>query len=155
MDYEQDLELLSSDFRRFFPEWADRPQSADRLLEADHNSYLAGGYSEEFGYRARPGLPAIFQPLEGDPDQSRQWAVQIECLHPGYPERPRPVDRDARPESFERLRDSESASRPSRREGAGRILRVDRRGVDRRVMFSMPIGALWSRLRIRARARRI
>jgi len=150
MDHELDSLPLPSDAHRFFPEWADRPQSAARLLEADHNSYLAGGYSEEFGYR--PGLPPVFEPLEGDPDQSCQWAVQIECLHPGYPECARPADRGRRPESVEQLRRSESAAHTSRREGVVRVLQVDRSGADRRVMFRM-IGALWSRLRIRARAR--
>ncbi len=159
MDYEQGLVPIPSDVHRFFPEWADRPQSADRLLEADHNSYLAGGYSEEFGYRVRPGLPADFQPLEGDPDQSGQWGVQIDCLHPGYPECPRPADRGtqrldfeaSRRESLPPLRGSESVGRTPQHEGAGRVLQVDRSGADRHGVFGLPIGTLWLRLRIRAR----
>jgi len=160
MDYEQNLEPHPSDVHRFFPEWADRPQSSDRLLEADHNSYLAGGYSEEFGYCAGPGMTAVFQPLDGDPDRSCQWAFAIGCLHPGYPECPRPADRgvprwefDAnRPDALQRPRGT--ADHPSWRVGVGGVLRVDRSGADRHVMFSLPVGALWARLRIRARALR-
>src|SRR5581483_9122326 len=62
--------------------------------EADRNSYLAGGYADEFGYGASPGgLPAI-APLAGDPESSRLWREQIGALHPGYPECPKPVDRE-------------------------------------------------------------
>ncbi|HEY2590360.1 MAG TPA: hypothetical protein VGI35_02110 [Steroidobacteraceae bacterium] len=152
MHDEQNLESWRSEDHRFFPEWADRPQSSDRLLEADHNSYLAGGYSEEFGYRVRPGLPAVFPPLEGDPDHNGQWAFQIDCLHPGYPECARPADRGAAP--FEPPSRSESTDNLSRRAGVGNVLQVNRRGADRHVArFPMAIGALWSRLRIRARVR--
>ena len=154
MDYEQYLVPLPSDVHRFFPEWADRPQSADPLIEADHNSYLAGGYSEEFGYRIRADLPASVQSLEGDPDQSRQWAVQIGGLHPGYPECPRPIDRGVPGWELGPRRSGAPADRSARREGVGGFVRVDRSGADRRIAFlPVPIGALWSRLRIRARYR--
>lgn len=75
----------------YFPEWADRPPARGSVHEVDHNSYLAGGYAEEFGHRA-PGLAAeaVAMPAEGD----GEWRVQIGGLHPGYPECPRPVDRD-------------------------------------------------------------
>lgn len=77
---------------RYFPEWADRPEIPGPPLEADHNSYLAGGYSEEFGYRTGMDRPPVFPSLEGDPDESGLWRVQITGFHPGYPECPRPED---------------------------------------------------------------
>ncbi len=77
---------------RYFPEWADRPAIPGPPLEADHNSYLAGGYSEEFGYRTGTDRPPVFPSLEGDPDESRLWRVQITGFHPGYPQCPRPED---------------------------------------------------------------
>lgn len=81
---------------RYFPEWADRPEIPGRPLEADHNSYLAGGYSEEFGYRTGTDRPPAFPSLEGDPDESGLWRVQITGFHPGYPECPRPEDGERR-----------------------------------------------------------
>lgn len=82
-----------SNVHRYFPEWADRPSGPDMQHESDRNSYLAGGYADEFGYGAHPGgLPAI-APLAGDPENSRLWREQIGALHPGYPECPKPVDR--------------------------------------------------------------
>ena len=77
---------------RYFPEWADRPEIPGRPLEADHNSYLAGGYSEEFGYRTGTDRPPVFPSLDGNPDESGLWRVQITGFHPGYPECPRPED---------------------------------------------------------------
>lgn len=78
---------------RYFPEWADLPGTPGPLAEADHNSYLSGGYSEEFGYYVSVDRPPVFAPLDGDPDDSRLWYVQITGLHPGYPECGRPYDR--------------------------------------------------------------
>lgn len=90
----RELAQLLNENHRYFPEWADRPENSGPLVEADHNSYLAGGYSEEFGYRVSIDRPPVFSPLEGDPDSSRLWYVQITGLHPGYPECARPDDRD-------------------------------------------------------------
>ncbi|MGH8295493.1 MAG: hypothetical protein ACRETZ_08345 [Steroidobacteraceae bacterium] len=86
-------EHLNED-HRYFPEWADRPEIQEPPAEADHNSYLAGGYSEEFGYHVSIDRPPVFAPLEGDPDGSRLWYVHITGLHPGYPECGRPDDRE-------------------------------------------------------------
>lgn len=81
------------DVRRYFPEWADRPSGPDVQRESDRNSYLAGGYADEFGYGTHSGdLPAI-APLAGDPEKSLLWREQIGALHPGYPQCPKPVDR--------------------------------------------------------------
>lgn len=55
----------------------------------DHNSYLAGGYSEEFGYRLSVDQPPVFSPLEDDPHGSRLWYVQVTGLAPSVSSRPR------------------------------------------------------------------
>lgn len=83
----RELELahhLNED-HRYFPEWADRPGIPGPPVEADHNSYLTGGCSEEFGYHVNADLPPVFEPFEGDPDGNRVRYVQITGLHPGYP----------------------------------------------------------------------
>jgi hypothetical protein len=79
---------------RFFPEWADRVERSGVQPESDRNSYSAGGYAEEFGYRAQPGLPTPAPLLSGDPEGRKIWRTQRGALHPGYPECPRPLDRD-------------------------------------------------------------
>ncbi|MGH8218796.1 MAG: hypothetical protein ACREUT_09565 [Steroidobacteraceae bacterium] len=163
MPYERSATRLPDELHRYFPEWADRPGSADSLLEADHNSYLAGGYSEEFGYRVHPDRPPVFPLLFEDPERSRQWTVQIGCLHPGYPECPRPAARGAdralagegRPRQLHT--GMSSADRGSLSAGeAGpvelvRVLRVNRRRLERGVL--QPIVALRARLRIRRSVR--
>jgi hypothetical protein len=83
-----------SDIHRYFPEWADRPVGPDAQHESDRNSYLAGGYADEFGYGTAAGLPPAISPLTGDPEESRLWREQIGALHPGYPQCPKPLDRD-------------------------------------------------------------
>ena len=120
-------QLLNED-HRYFPEWADRPGIPGPPVEADHNSYLAGGYSEEFGYHVSADRPPVSTPLEGDPDASRLWYVQVIGLHPGYPECGRPNDRD----SFSRAqagliptRDSAAKLRDSMR--PIRVIRVGER----------------------------
>lgn len=89
----RELTQFLNENHRYFPEWADRPETSGPPVEADHNSYLAGGYSEEFGYRVSVDQPPVFSPLDGDPDGSRLWYVQVTGLHPGYPECARPDDR--------------------------------------------------------------
>lgn len=110
----------------YFPEWADRPPATGRAHEVERNSYLAGGYAEEFGHRARP-LPALAlsMPVEED----GEWRVQIGCVHPGYPECARPLDRalpaDARARSDERPRAQRAEAEQTRREPAAfRVVRV-------------------------------
>lgn len=83
-----------SDIHRYFPEWADRPVGPDVQHESDRNSYLAGGYADEFGYGADAGRPPAISPLAGDPEESPWWREQIGALHPGYPQCPKPLDRD-------------------------------------------------------------
>lgn len=80
------------EYRRYFPDWTRRSLRSGKDLEADHNSYLAGGYAEEFGYPAR--VPSyrgatLIDAASADDDAWRlvQWAG----LHPGYPIRPYPL----------------------------------------------------------------
>ena len=89
----RELERKAVEDHRFFPEWADRPPSTESLHEADRNSYLAGGYAEEFGHGVRETLSAAHAPPA---EEDSEWRVQIGGLHPGYPECPRPLDRDLR-----------------------------------------------------------
>ena len=99
-----------SEIHRYFPEWADRPLGPDTQHEADRNSYLAGGYADEFGYGAYAGRPPAIDPLAGDPEDSRLWREQIGALHPGYPQCPKPLDRY----SLETAREVFVARRPRR-----------------------------------------
>ncbi len=163
MPYERRVTRLPDEVHRYFPEWADRPNSSDSLLEADHNSYLAGGYSEEFGYRVQPDRPPVFTLLLEDPERSRQWAFQIGCLHPGYPECPRPADRDAHdalggdrhPQAWNASTTSSDRVSPladwTGSAGPVRVVQVNRRGMER--YAGMSIATLRARLRIRRRVR--
>ena len=96
MDASHDQMPRLDEVHIYFPEWADRPSSSELLLEAENNSYLAGGYSEEFGYQRHNGSAPAFPPLSGESERSGLWNVQIGCLHPGYPECARSQDRDHR-----------------------------------------------------------
>lgn len=78
----------------FFPEWADRPLSRESLPEFDRNSYSAAGYAEEFGHRALADGTSLEPHPTQEPESCPEWHVQSGALHPGYPECPRPSDRD-------------------------------------------------------------
>ena len=81
--------------RRYFPDWTARPLERRPELEADHNSYLAGGYAEEFGYRAAPGWSRGVPVLDGEsPEDCAEWQGQARATHPGYPIRPHPLEID-------------------------------------------------------------
>lgn len=131
--------------RCYFPEWADRQPAVGSVHEIDYNSYLAGGYAEEFGHRAH--LPALGAPSWSQED--REWRVQIGCLHPGYPECPRPVDRElpteGRPGSGERPRTRE-AEQPPRKSTPFRVVPVGQRQAEGLRRSRWP---LWRELRIR------
>ena len=73
-EYEPDAAHAVSETHRYFPEWADRPIGPETQHEADRNSYLAGGYADEFGYGTHAGRPPAIAPLDGDPECSRLWA---------------------------------------------------------------------------------
>ena len=89
----RELERKALEDHRFFPEWADRPPSTESLREVDRNSYLAGGYAEEFGHGVQQTISAAHAPPA---EEGSEWRVQIGGLHPGYPECPRPRDREPR-----------------------------------------------------------
>jgi|SRR5215469_8832395 len=79
---------------RYFPEWADLPYRDGSPPESDRNSYSAGGYAEEFGYSLQSGLTALAPTLEDETESSPARLLLIGCLHPGYPERARPLGQD-------------------------------------------------------------
>ena len=82
-----------SEVHCYFPEWADRPVANGAAGESDHNSYMAGGYAEEFGYLCCADCPTVLPIVDGDPEQCALWRVQMGGLHPGYPACARPLDR--------------------------------------------------------------
>jgi len=78
--------------RRYFPDWVDGLPECPSELEADRNSYLAGGYAEEFGYRCNAscsrGVPVLEDEL---PELCPECCGQTHATHPGYPIRPCPL----------------------------------------------------------------
>jgi hypothetical protein len=92
MHLEPDSARRDDEERRYFPDWTEPLAEVREEVEADHNSYLAGGYAEEFGYRARPGSSRGVWVLDGaPPEESAEWHLQSGAVHPGYPIRPRPI----------------------------------------------------------------
>src|SRR5262245_25089014 len=92
MHVQANVRERTDEYRRYFPDWTRRSLRVGDELEADHNSYLAGGYAEEFGYLAQAessrGVPLI----DGEsPDDYALRVVQRAGIHPGYPLRPYPV----------------------------------------------------------------
>jgi hypothetical protein len=81
--------------RRYFPDWIDCLPASCPELEADHNSYLAGGYAEEFGYRAQLENIRGASVLDDEsPDLWSERFAQAQATHPGYPLKPRPLVTD-------------------------------------------------------------
>jgi hypothetical protein len=85
--------LREEEIHRYFPEWADLPPLTAPLMESDCNSYLAGGYADEFGYHLQPDVSTGARIIDGPLEHCSYLRVQIGALHPGYPECPRPVAR--------------------------------------------------------------
>jgi hypothetical protein len=147
----QSIEWWASEIHRYFPEWAARPFRPGAPHESDRNSYLAGGYAEEFGHHVKTTLAT----QSSDPEGSEEWRIQIGALHPGYPERGTPLE----PETLE-LFDIE-LNRPRAVQGGGRshrqvadykIIRVGRRprtGPDGGAAAELLL--LWKAFRIRRR----
>jgi hypothetical protein len=143
---------------RYFPDWADRPVREGTYREADRNSYAAGGYAEEFGYlahRAWRAAPALVE----DPEGCDRWHIYIDGLHPGYPERPRPRDRDSDPSCVDGATEAVGAARRhrvgavSQPQPTGRFATI-RVAAPRRLLAREPIATLvskWNQLRIRRR----
>ena len=83
--------------RRYFPDWTRHARPSSFELEADHNSYLAGGYAEEFGYRAQPGFSREVPVLvDESPERCHERDRQAQATHPGCPLRAHPLAIDAR-----------------------------------------------------------
>lgn len=139
--------------RWYFPEWADRPAQDGTPQESDRNSYMAGGYAEEFGYHAQRGAPHAFMTTDGDPERSRFWGVQIEGLHPGYPESPRPLDRAGQRGDFAAAQAQSPPVLPSHTLPAGfTIIRVGEHGRSlRNHLWPAALNSRWKEFRIRRR----
>lgn len=119
-----------SAIHRYFPEWADRPVGPETQHESDRNSYLAGGYADEFGYGDPSGLHPAIPPLEGDPEGSKLWREQIGALHPGYPECPKPLERFGREMAPQAAPAQPTHSELRARRAAFRIIQVRPRAGD-------------------------
>ena len=92
MHLKPDSPQRTNEQRRYFPDWTHRSLKDGEELEADHNSYLAGGYAEEFGYRADAVASRGVPLLDGEPpEESEERLVQAVTMHPGYPIRAYPV----------------------------------------------------------------
>lgn len=117
-------EAALRDLHRYFPEWADRPPGPDAQHESDRNSYLAGGYADEFGYGTGGGRPPAIPALDGDPEGGKLWREQIGALHPGYPECPKPLDRAGPGRAPPTCDTRHLPVAPLHAAGAGRIIRV-------------------------------
>jgi hypothetical protein len=151
ISYGTGLSSHETGIRSYFPEWANRPAQDGTPRESDHNSYMAGGYAEEFGYDPQQGDPPALPPLAGDPERSQLWCVQIGGLHPGYPECPRPVDRDVvQPGDIGAAR-AQSAS--LRQAVEFTVIRVGERGRTEQKHHWLPIAltSRWREFRIRRR----
>jgi hypothetical protein len=84
--------------RSYFPDWTPYLPKGREELEADHNSYLAGGYAEEFGYLSGPGVSRGVSVLDGGPpEESAEWRMEAAAMHPGYPITPYPLAPDHEP----------------------------------------------------------
>jgi hypothetical protein len=87
--------------RSYFPDWTPYLPKVREELEADHNSYLAGGYAEEFGYLSGPGVSRGVPVLDGEPaEESAEWRGEAAAMHPGYPITPYPLALDREPTSI-------------------------------------------------------
>lgn len=119
--------------RRYFPDWTRHARASSVELEADHNSYLAGGYAEEFGYRAQPGFSRDVPVLENEsPERCCERYRQAQATHPGYPLRAHPLagdlDRMARERRIgARQHGGRLAQRASESANCGAYFTVDQR----------------------------
>jgi hypothetical protein len=92
MRVQPDSSQRTNEQRSYFPDWTPTLPKVREELEPDHNSYLAGGYAEEFGYFARPGVSRGAPVLEGEPPEAcAEWRCEAAAMHPGYPITPYPL----------------------------------------------------------------
>jgi len=95
MRLEPDSPRRTDEQRRYFPDFTPYLLEDCEELEADHNSYLAGGYAEEFGYWAQTGSSRGVPLLDDEPlEQHAKWFGQAGAMHPGYPIKPSPLALD-------------------------------------------------------------
>jgi hypothetical protein len=140
------------DMHRYFPEWADRQLRSGVYLEAGRNSYLAGGYAEEFGYGDERDCRVGACLVVADPERCCLWGAQIGGLHPGYPEWATPHERGSEPGGAQRDRAAEPAApkslenEPPSDRGQVLVCRVRER-----VRPVSRLWSLWRDLRIRRR----
>lgn len=120
MRLEPDSPQRTDEQRRYFPDWECHVRVVSEEIEADHNSYLAGGYAEEFGYWAQSGASRGVPLLGGElPEESAEWHCQAAAMHPGYPLRPHPfvLDDEQQTTAFDPIT-AGSHSEPSNHEVA-------------------------------------
>lgn len=126
--------LRRAEYRRYFPDWTHRSLRVGETFEADHNSYLAGGYAEEFGYLPKTDswLPSL---AADSPDDDALRLVQRAGIHPGYPLRPYPIsaERDTTAQREAPSRSSGGLSHVGESEVSdhGRFVRVTERPYER------------------------
>jgi hypothetical protein len=95
-----DASHRTAEYRRYFPDWTPQRLRIGEELEADHNSYLAGGYAEEVGYLANVDVSRGVPVIDGEsPDECSVRLMLGAATHPGYPLRPYPVSPDREPET--------------------------------------------------------
>jgi len=116
--------------RRYFPEWAERSAVDGEELEAERNSYLAGGYAEEFGYCSHNGFARGVRIYDGvSVEESATWFMQRNATHPGYPEKSKPLEDFVQSSEVEIAHDTnvvmEDTSHPSQHDFS--ILKKDSR----------------------------
>ncbi|MGH8316673.1 MAG: hypothetical protein ACREUL_01680 [Steroidobacteraceae bacterium] len=142
------VELLETDTRRYFPEWADLSIREGIAAEADRNSYSAAGYAEEFGYRLQSGLPPPAPTLEGNPEHCQEWHCLMGALHPGYPERATPLDHDPDPLKPQRYHGPKYTSVLRRSPSENfKVIRVGKnRAAGTRERLPQRLGAWWRAL---------
>ena len=136
MPFQAYAQQRTDEYRRYFPDWTHRSLRAGQEREADHNSYLAGGYAEEFGYLARAGSHRGVPLIVGDSaDDDALRLVQWAGMHPGYPLRPCPIAVE-REKAVRRRTRSASSSGMSRLgepgvKDYGRFVRITERPYER------------------------
>jgi hypothetical protein len=95
MRLQPDSSQRADEQRSYFPDWTPKLPELPEELEADRNSYLAGGYAEEFGYVARLGVSRGVPVLDGKlPEECPEWRGEAAAMHPGYPITPYPLALD-------------------------------------------------------------
>jgi hypothetical protein len=133
MRLKADSPRRTDEYRRYFPDWASHLEEGREPLEADHNSYLAGGYAEEFGYLAEPGVSRGVPVLDGEqPEDCPEWRVEVAATHPGYPITPYPIAADREPTRREAAATTPPPRQPETGEAMhGAFFRVTERPYER------------------------